>query len=353
MQALSTAQVQAIESADLDAMSASTIQQFSNSQIAALTQSQLVGLHSTDIQDFSASQIAALTVTQLSYLSSNDITAMSGEQVSALSNTQIASLSVSQIHGMESADIAGMSASQVSAFTATQTNAMTAGQLDAKASTPIVLDLDGNGISTTAAADGVNFDLDASGKTHKVGWVAGNDGLLVRDINHDGVINDGKELFGSATKLSNGQTASDGYQALADLDSNHDGKVDANHDGKTDVAELHGLVDMGVTSLSLNYSHTSTVDHGNAVALTSSFTMADGKTHDMADVWFAKAATPAPKLDELLAAAPTDLVPASTTASTATDSTATAHEATATVQTAAVKTTSLDEELLKAQQGLI
>ena len=41
-----------------------------------------------------------------------------------------------------------------------------------------------------------------------------------------------------------------------------------------------------------------------------SWQTSDGKTHEMADVWFAKdaAGATAPKLDELLAAAHTDLV---------------------------------------------
>ena len=48
-------------------------------------------------------------------------------------------------------------------------------------------DLDGNGIQTLSAANGVNFDVAGTGNaSHKTGWVGGNDALLVRDRNPDG-----------------------------------------------------------------------------------------------------------------------------------------------------------------------
>jgi hypothetical protein len=198
---------------------------------------------------------------------------------------------------------------------------------------PIVLDLDGNGVSTLSAAEGVQFDLAASGQTGQYGWVGGNDGLLVRDVNLDGVINDGRELFGAATQLGNGTAAGNGYAALADLDGNHDSKisatdasfgelkvwVDANHDGKTDLGELKGLVDLGITALDLNYLHSDRQDQGNAVALVSGYETTDGQTHEMADVWFAQARseTPPPQIADLLAEAPAELAlpagPGSTT----------------------------------------
>jgi Xaa-Pro aminopeptidase len=49
------------------------------------------------------------------------------------------------------------------------------------------------------------------------GWASAQDGLLVRDLNGDGQVNDGRELFGAGTQLSNGQRAGHGYAALADL----------------------------------------------------------------------------------------------------------------------------------------
>jgi hypothetical protein len=164
-----------------------------------------------------------------------------------------------------------------------------------------VLDLNGNGITTLAMADGVQFDLLASGQPVQTGWVAPSDGLLVRDLNVDGTINNGTELFGNATVLADGSTASDGYQALAELDSNHDGVissadaaysqlgvwVDANSDGISEAGEVRSLAALGITEISVTAQVTSTQDHGNTIGLTSSYQTADGVSHLAGDVWFA------------------------------------------------------------------
>jgi hypothetical protein len=190
--------------------------------------------------------------------------------------------------------------------------------------TPIVLDLDGNGIQTTEAAHGVQFDLAGNGVKQQFGWVGGKDGLLAIDLNGDGKINDGRELFGAGTVLANGQRAGNGYAALAEQDTNHDGKitaadanfsklkvwVDANHDGKTDAGELKGLVELGVAEISLNFNVGSKVDHGNLQGLVGTWTGTDGTKHEAADVWFTKASTTnaPPKLGDLLAEAPAEML---------------------------------------------
>ncbi|MGH8614789.1 MAG: hypothetical protein ACREYF_22870 [Gammaproteobacteria bacterium] len=93
---------------------------------------------------------------------------------------------------------------------------------------PIVLDLDGDGVETKDLQNGVFFDHDANGFAQQSGWVRPDDGLLAWDRNSDGQINDGRELFGSGTVLRNGSKAANGFAALADLDDNRDGKIDAN-----------------------------------------------------------------------------------------------------------------------------
>jgi trimeric autotransporter adhesin len=176
-----------------------------------------------------------------------------------------------------------------------------------------VLDLDGNGVRTTAAADGVNFDLNATGNAQRVGWASATDGLLVMDRNGDGRINDGSELFGTGTRDAAGSRAVDGYQAMRFEDSNGDGLlsaadarfselqvwVDANQDGKTDAGELQGLVDLGIVSLDLGAAAGTQVDNGNLLGLVSHYTTVDGSQHQMADVWFTKD-TSAPSIGELL-----------------------------------------------------
>ncbi|NCY08171.1 MAG: hypothetical protein EBX30_13390 [Betaproteobacteria bacterium] len=68
-------------------------------------------------------------------------------------------------------------------------------------STPIVLSLDG-AIATTSVNDGLTFAHGPRLAAVKTGWIAPSNALLVRDLNHDGVINDGSELFGDSTAPS-------------------------------------------------------------------------------------------------------------------------------------------------------
>ena len=95
---------------------------------------------------------------------------------------------------------------------------------------PLTFDLDGDGLETTAiaATNPILFDHDGDGVKNGTGWVKPDDGFLVRDVNGNGTIDNGRELFGDSTIKSNGQTATDGFDALADLDSNADGKIDSN-----------------------------------------------------------------------------------------------------------------------------
>jgi lysozyme family protein len=161
---------------------------------------------------------------------------------------------------------------------------------------PLILDLDGDGIETTNVKDGAYFDHDGNGFAEQSGWAASDDGLLVMDRNNDGIINDGKELFGDQTILSNGQRASNGFQALSDLDSNADGKIDASDtafnnlkvwkdvdgDGYSSADELKTLSDVGITSLNTAYTDTNITDaNGNTQAQAGTFEKADGTTGTM------------------------------------------------------------------------
>jgi hypothetical protein len=245
----------------------------------------------------------------------------------------------------ETADLAAMTMTQYNAFTGADWAAMSTEQFAAlQAVTPIVLDLGTLGVHTTTAAQGVSFDLTATGTASQVAWVADGSALLVRDLNSDGIINNGTELFGAATVLANGQRAGNGYAAMAALDSNHDGElsaadakfselklwVDANHDGVTNAGELRSLADMGVLEINLDFTKTTTTNNGNLLGMVSNWTGTDGSSHQVADVWFAKAPaadSAAPTVGELLAGPPADLLPpaAPATAPAAAHATAEAH----------------------------
>lgn len=53
---------------------------------------------------------------------------------------------------------------------------------------PLIVDLDGDGVETVSTNNGIHFDHDGNGFAEKSGWVGKDDGLLVRDINGNGQI---------------------------------------------------------------------------------------------------------------------------------------------------------------------
>jgi hypothetical protein len=300
---LKTAQVAAMDTADVAALNTSTFAALSTSNIAALTTSGAVALTTSQLDAITTSQVAALTTGQ--------IAAMGTTQIVELSSTSVRALRTAQIAALTTNDMAAMTTTQFSAFTSSQTKALSTTQTGAISTsaissltylgvTPMVLDLDGNGVQTLGLSSGVQFDLMAAGQKISTGWVGSGDGLLAMDRNGNGTIDDGSELFGSATKLADGSNARTGYEALAALDTNGDGKldskdaafgdlrvwVDANADGVSQAGELSSLKDRGITSLDLNAQKGTQTNNGNWVGLVSSFETADGQTHDMADVWF-------------------------------------------------------------------
>ncbi|MFC5919508.1 calcium-binding protein, partial [Neisseria weixii] len=169
---------------------------------------------------------------------------------------------------------------------------------------PLVLDLDGDGIETvgTQGYSGALFDHDKDGIRTSTGWVAADDGLLVIDRNSDGLINNGGELFGDSTVLKDGSNAAHGYAALAESDTNSDGKVDAqdagfdklkvwrdlNQDGVSQEGELFALAELNIQSLDAAYQDVNTrLGNGNTVAQKGSYTLVDGSKCEMGDLLLA------------------------------------------------------------------
>ena len=148
---------------------------------------------------------------------------------------------------------------------------------------PLAIDLDGDGIETVGIQAGVLFDFDGDGIKTGTGWLKGDDGWLVLDRNHNGIIDNGSELFGVDTVLANGQKATDGFAALRQLDSNNDGVFDArdamfgevrvwqdaNQDGISQAGELKSLTALGIASIDLNAkTATRNLGNGNVQTLT-------------------------------------------------------------------------------------
>ena len=170
---------------------------------------------------------------------------------------------------------------------------------------PIVLDLDGDGVQTLGLKDYVFFDHDGNGFAERTGWVETGDGLLVRDLDGNGKIETGAELFGNNTLLKNGQMAANGYEAMTDLDDNFDGKIDQNDaawnelriwqdinsDGLSQAGELKTLGELRIQSLNVEYIDINLTDvKKNEHRQESTFTRMDGisgsTTGTTEDVWF-------------------------------------------------------------------
>ena len=171
---------------------------------------------------------------------------------------------------------------------------------------PIILDLDGDGVETTGVDTGAYFDHAGEGFAERTGWVGKDDGLLVRDLNGNGRIDTGAELFGSETLLTNGSPAANGFAALAELDANHDGRIDAadpvfgtiriwkdaDGNGYASPGELIGLDAAGVRSINVAYSNSTIVDiNGNAHQQVGRYTTTTGVSRAAEDVWFKTDAT--------------------------------------------------------------
>ena len=168
---------------------------------------------------------------------------------------------------------------------------------------PIVIDLNNDGINTLSLDYTRNFDLDNNGFAEATGWIQKDDALLAYDRNGNGKIDNGGELFGNYTLSDNyyshtsGNT--NGFNALKEFDTNNDGIIDKNDkdfdklllwqdknsNAVTDEGELIKLSDK-VKSINLNYKEISTDNNGNSIRQTSDATLNDGTKVKADDVWF-------------------------------------------------------------------
>ncbi len=161
---------------------------------------------------------------------------------------------------------------------------------------PLILDLDGDGVSITPVDQGVFFDHNGDGFAELSAWASASDGFLVRDRNGDGKITTGDELIGDQTRMLDGRWGQNGFDVLAEYDDNNDGKidaqdalwselkvwVDANQDGVSQSAEIHSLADVGVASIGIAYTASP-----DGTLLQGAYTKTDGTTgHSVDDATF-------------------------------------------------------------------
>jgi hypothetical protein len=160
---------------------------------------------------------------------------------------------------------------------------------------PIILDMDGHGYRLTSLEDGVTFDLRNEGQARQVAWTRADAGnaFLALDINDNGIIDDGGELFGNFTRLRSGGLAANGFEALRELDDDGDGVVDGHdaawirlllwtdldHDGISSPDELMPIAASAVTALGTDYHAVSRSDRWrNFLQYMSQFRMMRGST---------------------------------------------------------------------------
>lgn len=83
---------------------------------------------------------------------------------------------------------------------------------------PIVIDLNGDGIKTISRKNGKTyFDLDNDKFTQNTAWIDKNDGILINKTLITNSITNGSELFGNYTLLRDGNLANNGFKALKEF----------------------------------------------------------------------------------------------------------------------------------------
>ncbi len=158
---------------------------------------------------------------------------------------------------------------------------------------PLVLDLDGDGVELTHTYDeNVYFDIDADGFAERVGWVGPDDGQLAMDWNGNGTIDDITELYGDDQMPA--------FDKLRLHDTNLDGVIDANDDdfdkflvwrdlnmdGISQAEELSSLTGHDIVSISLDESEEDYYVNENYVSSSSTYQKAGGELFEVVDAHY-------------------------------------------------------------------
>lgn len=170
---------------------------------------------------------------------------------------------------------------------------------------PLVMDLNGDGIQTTEANR--SFDIDGDGKQDRISSVGKDDGTLVFDADGNGIAGEsGKELFGNVSDVD-GDGKSDGFangfealtsfankflgqQATQDgvLDKNELAQLGEKSGIRLDVAgQQRKLSELGIDRIDLGFQNSDHVDaFGNEFRQRGTFSI-NGQSREIVDLWYA------------------------------------------------------------------
>jgi len=162
---------------------------------------------------------------------------------------------------------------------------------------PIVLDLNGDGVSLINNRQAnVSFDWDGDGLRNQTGWVGRDDGFLMFDRDGNGTVSNGGELSFTGDKPG----AKSDLDGLRAFDSNGDGHFssadekfgsfriwrDANGNGRSETSEISSLGEAGIASINLTgQAVNQTWAWGDNITINNgSYTRTDGSTAAFEDV---------------------------------------------------------------------
>ncbi|MEA3405736.1 MAG: hypothetical protein U9R28_08360 [Pseudomonadota bacterium] len=121
---------------------------------------------------------------------------------------------------------------------------------------PLVVNFGGSPASLTL--DKISFDIDSDGQQDSVSFVESGSGFLVLDKNHDGIVNNGQELFGTQT--------GNGFEELAQYDQDQNGWIDESdavfsqlqiwHQDENGLNQLQGLLELNIGAIYLQSEET-------------------------------------------------------------------------------------------------
>ncbi|MCF6117139.1 adhesin [Mesorhizobium muleiense] len=163
----------------------------------------------------------------------------------------------------------------------------TSGRSDSAGNRPVLLDLDGNGLSVDTLASSNQFvDLDGDGYQHRSAWAGAGDGVLVLDADGDGKISRSSEFVFTEWD----QTATGDLEALKSVfDTNHNGLLDAGDDRWSEFkvmvgGQLVSLGSLGIASIGLTATGSGqNFADGSAITATATYTKTDGTTGAVGD----------------------------------------------------------------------